>query len=90
MLRRLFACLALLTGLVAVSTSAHTSIVEALNCEIGVSAESADDSAEEHRNCSHEEAGNRAEDPGKDEKPAKRTKRVLRPPVLYGIDRAHE
>lgn len=90
MLRRFFACLALLTGLVAVGAPANASIVDVLNCEVGVAADTADDSAEERRSCPVEDAGNRADDPGKDDKPAKRAKRVVRPPVLYGVDRALE
>ncbi|MFZ9394687.1 MAG: hypothetical protein ACO25F_01330 [Erythrobacter sp.] len=90
MLRRFFACLALLTGLIAVGTPANASISDILNCEIGVAADAENDDVEDRRPCPAEEAGNRAEDPGKDDKPAKRAKRVVRPPVLYGVDRALE
>ena len=91
MLRRLLACFALLTGLVAVTTPAHANVTNLLDCEIGITAEAADDQADDSRVCHHNhDDAEEADDSGKARKPAKRAKRVLRLPVLYGVERAHE
>lgn len=90
MFGRFLACLALLTGLAAVGTPANASVVEALNCEIGFSADAADVQSDDGRRCDHEDAGCGADEADKAKQPAKRSKRVIRPPVLYGIDRAYE
>ena len=91
MLRRLFACFALLTGLVAVNSPAHASVSELLGCEIGITMDAADENADEDRVCHHNhEDVDEADDGKKSRKPAKRSKRVLRLPVLYGVERAHE
>lgn len=90
MIARLLACLVLFTGLAAVGTPASASVTEALSCEIGVAADAMEGSVDDRRACHHEDAGNHADEADKTQKPAKRTRRVLRPPVLYGIDRAYE
>lgn len=90
MLRRFLACLALLTGLVAVGAPANASIVTSLDCEIGMAADSADDAADERRTCHHDSEHEADHDEDKQSKPAKRNKRVIRPPVLFGVDRAFE
>ena len=90
MFGRFLACLALLTGLVAVSAPAHASIADMLDCEIGVTADMADASGDDRRTCHRDEAGSQADEGDKSQKPAKRARRVVRPPVLYGIDRAYE
>ncbi|MBO6609233.1 hypothetical protein [Altererythrobacter sp.] len=91
MLRRLLACFALLTGLVAVTSPAHASVSDLLDCEIGITMDAADDAADDDRTCHHNrEEAEEADDGDKAGKPAKRSKRVLRLPVLYGVDRAHE
>lgn len=90
MLRRMLACIALLTGLVAVSAPAQASLTGMLDCEIGVTVDAADNSGDVNRSCHHDEAGSQADEADKVQKPAKRARRVVRPPVLYGIDRAYE
>ena len=90
MFGRFLACIALLTGLVAVSTPASASMLQSMNCEIGVAADKAEDSANDRRVCPDDHDSLSAEDPGKTDKPERRTKRIIRPPVLYGIDRAYE
>ena len=90
MLSRILACFALLTGLSAIGATANASIVEALQCEIGVSADAQDDTSEDHRACEEEVAKNPRGEQGKASNPAKREKRYIRPPILFGVDRAHE
>ena len=90
MLKRLLACLALITGLTAAGAPANASVVEALSCEIGVAAFDAGDVAEDQRPCPADEAANPARRPDTEKPPVKRSKRGWRPPVLYGIDRAYE
>ena len=91
MLRRLLACFALLTGLVAVTSPAHASVSNLLDCEIGITIDAADEKSDDRRVCHHNhDEADEADDGSKTRKPAKRSKRVLRLPVLYGIERAHE
>ena len=91
MLRRLLACFALLTGLVAVTSPAHASVSDLLDCEIGISIDAADEKSDDDRVCHHNhEDADETDDSDKARKPAKRSKRVLRLPVLYGVERAHE
>jgi len=91
MLRRLLACFALLTGLVAVTSPAHASVSNLLDCEIGITIDAADDKADDSRTCHHNpDEADEADDGDKARKPAKRSKHMLRLPVLYGVDRAHE
>lgn len=90
MRRQLIAFLALLTGLAAIGTPAHASVADALTCEIGVSAHAMDGTAAERTECHHDEAHAPNKGPGDDARPAKRQKRVYRPPVLFGVDRAYE
>ena len=90
MLRRILACLALFTGLAALGSTAQASIVDAINCEVGVSAQAADDSADERRACEEEAGKSTRRDPGKSGQPAKRMRKYFRPPVLFGVDRAYE
>ena len=90
MLRRILACFALVTGLTAIGAPVNASIVEALQCEIGVTADAHDDNAEERRICEEETAKNPRRERGETTKPAKRSKRYIRPPILFGVDRAHE
>lgn len=90
MRRQLLALLALLTGLAALGTPAHASVVEALSCEIGVSAHEVEGTQQERPDCDGDEA--HAPGKGKDDtdRPAKKSKRIIRPPVLFGVDRAYE
>lgn len=90
MLGRFLTCLALLTGLAAFGAPANASVLEALNCEIGVAADTAEDHADDRRPCREDESSSRPDEADRADKPAKRVKRVLRPPVLFGIDRAYE
>lgn len=91
MLRRLLACFALLTGLVAVTSPAHASVSNLLDCEIGITIDAVDEKADDRRVCSHNrDEAEEADEGDKARKPSKRSKRVLRLPVLYGVERAHE
>ena len=90
MRRQLLALLALLTGLAALGTPAHASVAEALSCEIGVSAHDEDGLQQERQICPDGEVHTPAKRPGELEKPSKKYKRILRPPVLFGVDRAYE
>ena len=92
MLRRLLACFALLTGLVAVTSPAHASVSNLLDCEIGITIDAADEKADDRRVChhNHDDADEADESDKARNSPAKRSKRVLRLPVLYGVERAHE
>lgn len=90
MFGRFLACIALLTGLAAVGTSANAAVADTLDCEIGVVLDAAKDAADDVSQCHHDRAeeGSKGEDKAK--KPARRPGRLIRPPVLYGIDRAYE
>lgn len=90
MRRQLIAFLALLTGLAALGTPAHASVVEALSCEIGVAADEVEGAQQEHPNCEGDES--HAPGKGRDDadRPLKKPKRLMRPPVLFGVDRAYE
>lgn len=90
MLRRLLTCLALITGLAAFAAPANASVVEALTCEVGQSLDAHDSDAEERRMCEEETAKASRREPGKTNTPNKRTRRVVKPPVLFGVDRAFE
>lgn len=90
MIGRMLAFIALLTGLVAVNAPAHGAMVDALEYEIGVAVDAADDSADDRRPCRYGESGSYADEADKTEKPSQRRRVVLCPPVLYGIDRAYE
>lgn len=89
MLRRLLACLVLLTGLAAVAAPGSASIVEEVTCEAGVAMgdEQADISAS---SVCREPGTETRRGPEKSSTPAKRSRPVSRPPVLFGIDRAYE
>ncbi len=91
MLRRLLACFALLTGLVAVTSPAHASVSDLLDCEIGITIDAADENDDADRVCHHNhDEVDETDEAKKSRKPVKRSKRVLRLPVLYGVERAHE
>jgi len=90
MLRRLLTFLALLTGLTAIAAPANASVVEALTCEISASAHQVDAKTEVQDECPGEEAKRGPKDPGKGIEPGKRQRRVAKPPVLFGVDRAYE
>ena len=89
MLRRLLTFLALLTGLTALAAPANASVVEALSCEVSVSAHQGDTGTEQHEDCPGEEAKRGPKNPQKGTTP-QRKRRTVRPPVLFGVDRAHE
>ena len=90
MFGRFLACIALLTGLVAAGTPASASVAESIDCEIGVVLDAAKDTAADTSSCQHEhgEEASKGEDRAK--LPARKPTRLLRPPVLYGVDRAYE
>lgn len=89
MFRRLLACLVLLTGLAAVAAPGSASIVEEVTCEAGVAL--GDEQADISANAVCRDSGTETRrEPEKSPAPAKRTRPVIRPPVLFGIDRAYE
>jgi hypothetical protein len=90
MTHRLLALIALLTGLAAFATPGNASILDALDCEVGVSASAADSETSDECGCPDSGVDGTKREPGKKAAPNKRMKRVLRPPVLFGVDRAHE
>lgn len=90
MLRRLLACLALITGLAAIGAPTHASVAEAVSLEIGSSIFASEASAEDRSECPDETARAPRKDPGKVEAPGPKNRRIIKPPVLFGIDRAYE
>lgn len=90
MIGRFLACIALLTGLVAVATPAHASVSETLDCEIGLFFDASKDSTSDTGACHHDQDDEASKGEDKAKKPARRTRRIIRPPVLYGVDRAYE
>jgi hypothetical protein len=90
MTRHLFAFLALLSGLSALSSPAHASLAEALSCDSSISAAAENDTGSEHvaansppTTVSQSDAGELPE--GEAVEPTS-----LRLPVLMGIERAYE
>ncbi|WP_394728404.1 hypothetical protein [Altererythrobacter sp. GH1-8] len=90
MRRQILALLALLTGLAAIGTPAHASVAEALSCEIGASALEQHGTQQERQACEDDNVHAPTKGPAEADPPARKTKRVIRPPVLFGIDRAYE
>lgn len=90
MLRRLLACLALITGLAAVAAPASATLAEVFCCESSISAGAAEDGAEKRGGCPEQDRAGPANVASATEKPARRAKRLIHPPVLYGVDRAYE
>ncbi len=90
MRRQLLALLALISGLAVLGTPAHASVVEALSCEIGASAHDHHGTSQERQVCEDEEVHAPTKGPGEAQRPVKKAKRIIRPPVLFGIDRAYE
>ena len=90
MTRRLLALIALFTGLAALAAPGSASVLDAIDCEIGVSASHADSDISDECLSSESGVDGTKREPGKKAAPHKRIKRVYRPPVLFGIDRAHE
>ena len=89
MLRRLLACLVLLTGLAAVAAPGSASIVEEVACEAGVTTDVEQADVSVYAPC--RDPGDEARrEPEKSSAPTKRSRPVNRPPVLFGIDRAYE
>ena len=87
---RFLACIALLTGLAAVGAPANASVAETIDCEIGVILDAAKDTAEDAGSCHHDRAEEASKGEDKAKKPVRRPGPLLRPPVLYGVDRAYE
>lgn len=90
MFRRIIAYLALVTGLAALAAPANASVAEALSCEIGVSAYDGSDAGTAASTCERGHRPDTAEDRAESEAPARKLRRMVRPPVLFGVDRAHE
>jgi hypothetical protein len=90
MMRRLLALIALFSGLAALATPANASVLDAIDCEIGVTADLSEFDSSDECGCPESGIDGTKREPGKKASPNKRAKRVYRPPVLFGIDRAHE
>ena len=90
MIGRLLACIALLTGLAAVGATANASAADTFDCEIGVVLDAAKDTAEDTLSCHHDRGEETSKGEDKAKKPTRRPGPLLRPPVLYGVDRAYE
>ena len=90
MLRRLLACLALITGLAAVGAPASAMLGEALCCETSVSGGATETRTEQHGDCPERQRAMRADAAAAPEKPATRANRLIHRPVLFGVDRAYE
>lgn len=90
MLRRLLACLALITGLAAVGAPSHAAVAEVVSLEVGSSIFSSEASAEDRNECPDEISRAPRKDPGKGDPTDRRERRIIKPPVLFGVDRAYE
>ena len=90
MLRRLLACLALITGIAAIGAPTHASPAEAVSLEAGSSIFGTEASVEDRAECPDEGTVTSRKDPGKSQPEGRKNRRIIRPPVLYGVDRAHE
>jgi len=90
MLRRLLTCLALITGLAAVTAPASATLAEVLCCESSISAGASDDRAEQRGGCPERDRAGPVDAISAGAKPAHRAKRLIHPPVIYGVDRAYE
>lgn len=90
MLRRLLACLALITGLAAIGAPTHASITEAVRLEAGSGIFSSESATEDRNECPDEASRAVRRDPGKAEPQDRRNRRIIKPPVLFGVDRAYE
>lgn len=90
MLRRLLACLALITGLAAVGAPASATLAEALCCESGVDAGASADVVEDRTGCPEQDRANPADTVSSDDRPIRSAPRLIHMPVLYGVDRAYE
>ncbi len=90
MLRRLLACLALITGLAAIGSPTHASMAEAVSLEAGSSVFSAEAGTEAYSDCPDDPAQSARKEPGKAEPQGRRNRHIIKPPVLFGIDRAYE
>ncbi len=90
MLRRLLACIALISGLAAIGAPAHASVAQAVSLEAGSGVLSSDTVQDERIECADDSARPSRSDPGKAASPNQRSRQIVRPPVLFGVDRAHE
>lgn len=90
MRRQLIAFLALLTGLAALGGPATASISEAINQDVGVSAEADTSSASTHAKPSTKPAKRARKSEGCEEARPIRLPATLRLPVLMGVERAYE
>lgn len=90
LVRRLLACLALITGLAAVAAPASASLAEVLCCGSSVSAGASEDGGEQRGGCPEQDRVSPADAVSTDAKPLRNTTQPNRPPVLFGVDRAYE
>ncbi|WP_324827641.1 hypothetical protein [Qipengyuania zhejiangensis] len=90
MLRRLFACLALITGLAAVGTPVHANMVEVLGATLEVSQKADPSGKTEVVTCAERQRQQKLR--GEKTTPCRPTEAVtvVIPTVMFGPDRAHE
>ncbi len=80
----------MITGLAAIGTPAHASVTQAVSLEAGSSVISSETLQDERAECAGEPSRPSRSDPGKTASPGERSRHIIRPPVLFGVDRAHE
>jgi len=91
MTRHLLAFVALISGLAALNSPAHASLVHALSNDVGVSADASQSSSKAECPCKTDPTKPATACRDKAAKPAARTlPRALRLPVLMGVERAYE
>lgn len=89
MLRRLFACLVLVTGLAAAAAPGTAATTEDVACEAGLALD-AEQVVESVLAVCRDSGTETRREQEKSSTPVKRNRPVVRPPVLFGIDRAYE
>ncbi|MEM6475676.1 MAG: hypothetical protein AAF687_05865 [Pseudomonadota bacterium] len=90
MTRHFFALMALLSGLAALSSPAHASLVDAMACDTSVSASTHDDSAAEAISANAPPSTPQQSSASDAIEPIAVDVTALRLPVLMGIERAYE
>ena len=90
MTRHIFALLALLSGLAAISSPAHASVSQALSCNVGITAEVGEDKAGTPAELREATKKQQKRCPAIKTPKALPLPTTLRRPVLMGIERAFE
>lgn len=90
MLRRLLACLALLTGLAAIGTPANAAVADALSAQVGVSKSAPSAPSTERCECAPERSAASGKRSASARSKAQRPVVITIPTIHFGADRAHE